>query len=78
MNSKISERSKRIGLKVKLERTKRGLSQEKLAELADLNKGSLGAIERGQSSATIETLEKLANAFGMEFNELLDISKFEL
>ena len=78
MNSKISERSKRIGLKVKLERTKRGLSQEKLAELADLSKGSLGAIERGQSSATIETLEKLANAFGMEFNELIDISKFEL
>lgn len=57
MNSKISERSKRIGLKVKLERTKRGLSQEKLAELADLSKGSLGAIERGQSSATIETLK---------------------
>jgi len=70
--------NKRIGLKVKLERIKLGITQEKLAELADLNKNSVGAIERGESSPTIETLDRLAKALEIELHELTNISQMNL
>lgn len=70
--------NKKIGLKVKLERTRLGITQEKLAELADLNKNSVGAIERGESSPTIETLDRLAKAFKIELHELTNISQMNL
>lgn len=75
---KNNQINKKIGIKVKLERTKRGLSQEKLAELADMNKNSIGAIERGTSSPSVDTLAKIADAFGLQLNELTDISKVDL
>lgn len=70
--------NKKIGLKVKLERTRLGVTQEKLAELADLNKNSVGAIERGESSPTIETLDRLAKAFNIELHELTNVSQMNL
>ncbi len=70
--------SKKFGLKVRLERTKVGISQEKLAELANLSKNSIGAIERGESSPTIETLDRLAKAFQIELHELTNISQMNL
>lgn len=78
MNSKKGGLTKKFGLKVKIERTKRNLSQEKLAHLANLNVNSIGAIERGESSATIETIAAIADALGMELTELVDIKKVEL
>ncbi len=68
----------KIGLKIKLERTKRKLSQEKLAELADLSKTHVGDIERGTTIPTIETLNKIASALNMELVELIDVSKVDL
>lgn len=68
----------KIGLKIKLLRNKLGLSQEKLAELSDINKNSLGAIERGTSSAGIDTLERISKALGVELKELVDVSKIDL
>ncbi|CDE89230.1 TPA: XRE family transcriptional regulator [Candidatus Gastranaerophilales bacterium HUM_20] len=69
MNSKLYNDNK-IGLKIKLERVKRSLSQEQLAELADLSRPTIGAIERGQKSPTFITLEAIAAAFGMSVQEL--------
>lgn len=70
--------NKRIGTKIKLERVKRNWSQEELAEKADLSKNSVGAIERGTSSPTVETLAKIADAFGIPLNDLTDVSKVEI
>lgn len=78
MTKKINQINIKIGIKIRLERTKRGLSQEKLAELAGMNKNSIGAIESGVSSPSIDTIAKLADAFGLQFNELVDISKVDL
>jgi transcriptional regulator with XRE-family HTH domain len=78
MNSKNVYFIKKLGLKIKIERTKLGLSQEKFADLADLNKNSVGAIERGESVASIDTLFSIANALKIELKELVDISKVEL
>ncbi len=68
----------KIGLKIKLERAKRKLSQEKLAELADLSKTHVGDIERGATIPTVETLNRIANALGITLVELVDVSKVDL
>lgn len=77
-NIKIGQLTEKICLKIKLERMKRNLSQEQLAEMADLSRNAIGKIERAEVSPTIESLEKIANAFGMDFSQLIDISKVEL
>lgn len=78
MTNKKSTINNKICLKVKFERLKRNLSQEELAFEAGLNRNTIGKIERGEVSPTIETLEKLADAFGIEFLELVDVSKVDL
>lgn len=70
MNSKSIKKDNKIGLKIKIERVKRNFSQEKLAELADLSRPTIGAIERGEQSPTFETMEDIAAAFGMSVQEL--------
>ena len=41
------------------------MSQEKLAENADLHHNYVGEIERGEKAATIDTLLKIAKALGV-------------
>ncbi len=78
MTNKHNDVKSRIGLKIKLLRNKLGISQEKLAELSELSKNSIGAIERGTSSPAIDTLERIAKALGIELKELVDVSKIDL
>lgn len=68
----------KISKKIKLERNKRDLSQLELANKAGLDKNTIWKIETGQASPTLETLEKIAKAFDMDFNALMDVSKVEL
>ncbi|MBR1618265.1 helix-turn-helix transcriptional regulator [bacterium] len=78
MINKDSNINKIVGKKIKLERIKRDLSQEQLADLSNISKNFVGAIERGESSPTIETLAKIANAFEISLPELIDVSKVEI
>ena len=70
--------SSKIGVKIRLLRTKNKISQESLAFMSGLNKNSIGAIERGESSPTVDTLDKIAKALGMSLVELIDVSKVDL
>ena len=70
--------AKKFGIKVKLERIKKNLSQEKLAELSDLSKNSIGSIERGETSPSIDTVNSIANAFGISICELVNVEKINL
>lgn len=51
-------------------RKKQLLSQEDLAELSKLDRKYISNLERDVSSPTLETLYKLAAAFGITFLEL--------
>lgn len=77
-NKSNSELNKKISLKIMLERQKRKLSQEELAELADLSRNTVGKLERAETVASIDTIERIANAFGMTFQELTDVTKIDL
>jgi len=60
----------KLGLKIRIERQKQKMSQEKLAELADLNRNFIGLIERGETNVTVKNLESIANALKLELKEL--------
>ena len=77
-NNSISKLSRNICLKVKLERLKRNISQEDLAYSAGLNRNTIGKMERMETSPTIDTLEKIAKVFEVDFLALVDTSKVEL
>lgn len=47
-------------------RTSKGLSQEKLAELAELHRTYISAVEREKRNISIENIEKIASALDVE------------
>jgi transcriptional regulator with XRE-family HTH domain len=49
-----------IGDAIRLHRKRAGLTQEELAELADLNPKYLGEVERGEKIISIEALLRVA------------------
>jgi len=69
----MAESSKNnIAKTVKRLREKAGLSQEKLARLADVSNNTLINIEAGkQDNPTIETLKKIAKALDTPIEDLI-------
>ena len=58
--------------KIKQLREKKGLSQEKLARIADVSNNTIVNIESGkQTNPTIETVSKIAKALDVAIEELL-------
>ena len=68
---------KKLGLKIKELRKKLGYSQEKLAEIIDMDIPNLSNIECGKRFMTAETLEKIAKALKCSERELFDFSAVE-
>jgi len=62
---------KNFGDKVRLERTKKNLSQEGLADLAGVHRTYIGMIERAEKNITLENIEKIAKALNIDISELL-------
>ena len=67
---KNNDHIKKLGQKIRIERQKRKMSQEKLAELADLNRNFVGMIERGETNLTVKKLENIANVFDIDIMDL--------
>ena len=54
-------------------RKQKGLSQEKLARLADVANNTIIKMESGENkNPTLETLRKVAKAFGVSVDELIN------
>ena len=64
--------AKIIGQRIRNYRTQKGLSQEKLAELAGCHPTYIGQLERGEKNATLESVEKIASAMDISLSELFD------
>ena len=78
MHDDFDSLSKKIGKKIKLERIKRDISQEDLSFDAGLARNTIWKIESGRVSPTIDSLEKIAKALGIDFAVLMDVSKVDL
>jgi transcriptional regulator with XRE-family HTH domain len=63
--------STQLGAVVRHSREGAALSQESLAERADLSKNYVGSIERGEQDMRVSVLVKLALALGKNPSELL-------
>ncbi|HEY5041480.1 MAG TPA: helix-turn-helix transcriptional regulator [Verrucomicrobiae bacterium] len=60
-----------LGETIRSHRRGVGMSQEKLAEKADLHHNYIGELERGEKAATIDTLLKVAKALGVRVRDLV-------
>jgi transcriptional regulator with XRE-family HTH domain len=52
-------------------RLKKGLSQERLAELAGLHRTYVSSVERGERNISLENIDRLANALGEPMTKLM-------
>lgn len=59
-----------FGKAIKLKRVEVGISQEALADRADLARSFLSGIERGVKSASIQSVWKIATALGCRPSDL--------
>ncbi len=64
---------KKIGLNFRIERTKKQLSQERFAEVANVHTNYIGKIERGEQNLTVKKIVELANSLGLSINKILNI-----
>lgn len=61
----------KFGDRVRTIRKDKNLSQEELAEKANLHRTYIGMIERAEKNITLLNIEKIANALSVNINELL-------
>lgn len=60
-----------FGLAVRRRRVMAGLSQERLAELAGVERAYVSALERGRRNPTLLTQQRIAAALGLTLGELI-------
>jgi len=62
----------KFGKKLKQLRLSKGLSQEKLALEADLDRTYIPSIEKGERNVSITVLEKLSKALNISIKDFFD------
>jgi transcriptional regulator with XRE-family HTH domain len=72
MKDTIQRQLKRYGGNLRRIRSQQAMTQEKLAELADLNIRTVQKIEAGQTNILITTAARIAKALDADHNELMD------
>ena len=60
-----------LGVAIRAARKAKGLSQEALAELAEIDRSYMGGIERGEHNLAIMNLLKVADALAIKASSLL-------
>ena len=74
----MADIKKKLGVRISQLRLEAGMTQAKLAEKSNLSIDSISRIERGDRAPSLESLEKIAEALGIDPAELLNFSGKEL
>lgn len=64
--------NKKFGKRVQAVRKSLGLTQEQFSFQCDINRTYMGAIERGEKSPSLVTIEKIAKGANLDIKELFD------
>lgn len=62
---------KQLGIRVRAARENAGLTQEELAERAEIDKDSVSSVERGRTFPSLRTMYDLAIGLGVDVVELI-------
>ena len=71
------DNKKLLGKRIKELRKNAGFTQEKLAELIDIETSSLSGIESGRHFPSLPTIEKIANTLNLEMKALFDFNRLQ-
>ncbi len=66
-----ADSSKKLGINLKKLRTKKKMSQGDISRKLGVDRAYISSIENGRMNPTLSTLEKLAEAIGVNSSELL-------
>lgn len=66
----------KIGLRIKEIRNEKGVSQETLAHLADLDRTYINSVENGKRNVSIINIEKIANALEISLKDFFNHINF--
>lgn len=61
-----------FGKKVRAERSRLGISQERLAARAKVHRTYIGMIERAEKNITLENIEKVSRALGLNIKDMFN------
>ena len=61
----------RVGLNLQKLRRERGLSQEELADRANIHQTYLSGVERGKRNPMVTVLQRIAEALGADIEDLV-------
>lgn len=61
----------RFGKRLREVRREKGISQEKLADLAGLHRTYVSSVERGERNISLANVERLAKALGVTLKDLM-------
>lgn len=67
-----SETLNKFAIKLRKLRKERGLSQEALALMCDIDRTYVGRVENMKRNPSLEILAKLADGLGIKLSELVD------
>ncbi len=62
----------KFGKKIREVRVKRGLSQEAIADIANVHRTYIGMIERAEKNITLLNIQKLSKALKIDIKELFE------
>jgi transcriptional regulator with XRE-family HTH domain len=71
MRLKMKDLAIEFGLKLRQKRKELGISQDKLALLAEIDRSYAGRIERGEVNITLEKAYQLAEVLDCDIRQLL-------
>ncbi len=66
----MEEIYKLVGRRIRQERMRLNMTQERLAELSDLSVAFIGQIERADNRASLATIQKIASALNIPISKL--------
>ena len=66
-----------VGARVRAYRKNKGITQEELAERADLHHTYIGQVERGEKNLTLGSLDKILEALEVSFSDFFEAIGFE-